>query len=141
MKVPIIVPLRVARHTWSSEIEKWDHLRVRLRSGGEPSCRMPNRENIPWIVEESGLPFDFDMVVVDELSSFKNPQAKRFKALMKERKKARRIVGLMGTPSSNGLMEYKFLDMGRCLGQFIGGYRTEYFRPDKMNGPGIYSIS
>ena len=78
-----------------------------------------NRENVPWLIEKSGLPFDYDMVVIDELSSFKNWQAKRFKALMKVRPRVKRIVGLTGTPSSNGLMdlfaEYKVLDMGERL--------------------------
>lgn len=102
-----------------------------------------NRENIGWLVEESGVPFDFDMLVIDELSSFKNHNTKRFKALMKVRPKVKRIVGLTGTPSSNGLMdlfaEFKLLDMGERLGRFIGQYRTNYFLPDKRNGQIIYS--
>lgn len=102
-----------------------------------------NRENIPWLIEKSGLPFDYDMVVIDELSSFKNWQAKRFRALMKVRPKVKRIVGLTGTPSSNGLMdlfaEYKILDMGERLGRFISQYRLDYFVPDQMNGPVVYS--
>ena len=96
-----------------------------------------------WLIEKSGLPFDYDMVVVDELSSFKNHQSKRFKALMKVRPKVHRIVGLTGTPSSNGLMdlfaEYKLLDKGERLGRFIGQYRERYFKPDKANGPIVYS--
>ena len=96
-----------------------------------------------WLVEKSGLPFDYDMVVVDELSSFKNWQAKRFKALMKVRPRVKRVVGLTGTPSSNGLMdlfaEYKILDMGQRLGRFIGQYRNAYFKPDKTNGHIVYS--
>ena len=83
------------------------------------------------------------MVVVDELSSFKNHEAKRFRAFMKVRPKVKRIVGLTGTPSSNGLMdlfaEFKLLDMGERLGRFIGAYRANFFRPDKMNGPIVYS--
>lgn len=102
-----------------------------------------NRENVQWLIEKSGIPFDFDMVVVDELSSFKNYQSKRFKALMKARPKVKRMVGLTGTPSSNGLMdlfaEFKLLDMGARLGRFIGQYRTAYFSPDKRNGQIIYS--
>ena len=89
------------------------------------------------------MPFDYDMVVIDELSSFKNWQAKRFKALMKVRPRVKRIVGLTGTPSSNGLMdlfaEYKVLDMGERLGRFISQYRVEYFVPDQTNGPIVYS--
>lgn len=128
-KVLIIAPLRVAKHTWSAEIQKWDQLRG-LRYSivvGTAAERMKalqadadiyiiNRENVPWLIEKSGLPFDYDMVVIDELSSFKNWQAKRFKALMKVRPRVKRIVGLTGTPSSNGLMdlfaEYKVLDIG-----------------------------
>lgn len=102
-----------------------------------------NRENVQWLVEKSGLKWDFDMLVIDELSSFKNPQAKRFKALMAVRGKVRRIVGLTGTPASNGLMdlfaEYKLLDKGERLGRFISRYRETYFRPDKTNGVVVYS--
>lgn len=155
-KVLVIAPLRVARNTWSAEIEKWEHLSDLIYSVavGTEKERMSaltskadvyiiNRENVQWMIESSGLPFDYDMVIVDELSSFKNHQAKRFKALMKERPKVQRIVGLTGTPSSNGLIdlfaEFKLLDMGERLGRFIGQYRTAYFKPDRMNGPIVYS--
>lgn len=155
-KVLIIAPLRVARNTWSDEIKKWDHLNgirysIAVGTAGERLTALKadadiyiiNRENVPWLIEDSGLPFDYDMVVVDELSSFKNWQAKRFKALMKVRPKIRRIVGLTGTPSSNGLMdlfaEFKILDMGERLGRFISQYRVNYFRPDRMNGPIVYT--
>ena len=155
-KVLIIGPIRVVTMSWPDEIKKWDHtsdLRYSVAVGTE-SERMAaleaqadlyliNRENVQWLVEKSGLPFDYDMVVVDELSSFKNWQAKRFKALMKVRPKVKRIVGLTGTPSSNGLMdlfaEYKLLDMGQRLGRFIGQYRNRYFVPDKTNGHVVYS--
>ena len=155
-KVLIIAPLRVARNTWSDEIEKWDHLKGLRYSivvgtaaerkkalAADADVFIINRENIPWLIDESGYPFDYDMVVVDELSSFKNWQAKRFKALMKVRPKVKRIVGLTGTPSSNGLMdlfaEFKVLDMGERLGRFISQYRTNYFKPDRMNGPIVYT--
>ena len=155
-KVLVVAPLRVARDTWSAEIEKWEHLRELRYSvavGTEQerisALRTPadiyiiNRENVQWLVEESGLPFDFDMAVIDELSSFKNHQSKRFKAFMKVRPKLKRIVGLTGTPASNGLMdlfaEFKLLDMGERLGRFIGQYRNAYFQPDKRNGMVIYS--
>lgn len=155
-KVLIIAPLRVARNTWSDEIKKWDHLngiRYSIAVGtaaerlaalkADADIYIINRENVPWLIEDSGLPFDFDCVVVDELSSFKNWQAKRFKALMKVRPKIRRIVGLTGTPSSNGLMdlfaEFKILDMGERLGRFISQYRVNYFKPDRMNGPIVYT--
>ena len=155
-RILVIAPLRVARNTWSDEIEKWDHLKHLQYSiaVGTESERLEalkqkadiyiiNRENLQWLIEKSGIPFDFDMVVIDELSSFKNHQAKRFKSLMKVRPKVKRIVGLTGTPSSNGLMdlfaEFKILDMGVRLGRFIGQYRSSYFKPDKMNGPIVYS--
>ncbi|MBQ8434906.1 MAG: DEAD/DEAH box helicase [Oscillospiraceae bacterium] len=153
-KVLIIGPLRVACDTWPAEIEKWEHLR-HLRYSvviGTPYERKAalntdadiyiiNRENVDWLV--SNTTFDYDMVVIDELSSFKNHQSKRFKALMKVRPKVKRIVGLTGTPASNGLMdlfaEFKLLDMGERLGRFIGQYRNEYFKPDKQNGYIVYS--
>ena len=100
-----------------------------------------NRENVQWLVENTR--FDYDMVVVDELSSFKNHQAKRFRSLMKVRPRVKRIVGLTGTPTANGLMdlwaEFRLLDMGERLGRFIGQYRSAYFVPDKMNGQIVYS--
>ena len=155
-KVLIIAPLRVARNTWSDEIKKWDHLQglrysIAVGTAAErikalkvdADIYIINRENVPWLIEESGLPFDYDMVVVDELSSFKNWNAKRFKALMKVRPKVKRIVGLTGTPSSNGLMdlfaEFKVLDMGERLGRFISQYRVNFFKPDRVNGPIVYS--
>ena len=155
-KVLVIAPLRVAKNTWSAEINKWDHLNDLKYSivVGTPAERknalkaaadiyIINRENIPWLTEYMGAAFDFDMVVIDELSSFKNYQAKRFKALMKARPSIKRIVGLTGTPSSNGLMdlfaEFKLLDMGERLGRFIGQYRNTYFMPDKRNGQVIFS--
>lgn len=155
-KVLIIGPLRVARTTWADEIQKWDHLsdlRYSIAVGTvserkaalakQADIYIINRENVQWLVEESGYPFDYDMVVVDELSSFKNHQTKRFKALLKVRPRVKRIVGLTGTPSSNGLMdlfaEFKLLDMGERLGRFIGQYRNTYFIPDKRNGQIIFS--
>ncbi len=155
-KILVVAPLRVARTTWSAEIGKWEHLnelQYSLVVGSEKErCAalakradlyIINRENIQWLIEKSGYVFDFDMLVIDELSSFKNHEAKRFKALMKVRPKVKRIVGLTGTPSSNGLIdlyaEFKLLDMGERLGRFIGSYRVNYFKPDKMNGPIVYS--
>ena len=155
-RVLVIAPLRVARDTWPAEIEKWDHLRpltyaVAVGTEGERRAALLkaadiciiNRENIPWLIEKSGVPFDFDTVIVDELSSFKNHQSKRFKALMQVRPKISRIVGLTGTPSSNSLMdlwaEFKILDLGQRLGRFIGMYRSAYFMPDKTNGAVVYS--
>lgn len=133
-RVLIIAPLRVARHTWPEEIEKWDHLKglrysVAVGTATERMAALQadadiyiiNRENIPWLIQDSGLPFDYDMVVIDELSSFKSWQSKRFRELMKVRPRVKRIVGLTGTPSSNGFMdlfaEFKILDMGERLVQ------------------------
>lgn len=155
-KTLIIAPLRVARDTWPAEIEKWDHLKglkYAVAIGTEKERKVAltqpadiyliNRENTQWLIEQSNLPFDYDMVVIDELSSFKSHRSKRFIALMKARPEIKRIVGLTGTPSSNGLMdlwaEFKILDMGRRLGRFIGQYREIYFKPDKRNGAIIYS--
>lgn len=155
-KVLVIAPLRVAKNTWTDEIKKWEHLSTltyslivgneneRLSALNEKAdIYIINRENVDWLVNKSGYKFDFDMVVIDELSSFKNHQSKRFKSLMKVRPLVKRIVGLTGTPSSNGLMdlfaEFKILDMGKRLGYFIGQYRNTYFKPDKTNGPIVYS--
>lgn len=155
-KVLVIAPLRVARDTWPSEIRKWDHLEeltysVAVGTEAERKTAMMrkasvyiiNRENVDWLVNKSGLPFDFDMVVIDELSSFKSWQAKRFKSLLKVRPYVKRIVGLTGTPSSNGLMdlwaEFRVLDLGKRLGRYITHYRNAYFTPDKRNGEVVFS--
>ena len=155
-KVLVIAPLRVARDTWPEEIQKWDHLHgltysVALGTETERKAALMqrasvfiiNRENVQWLIEVSGLPFDYDMVVIDELSSFKSYQAKRFRSLLKVRPKVNRIVGLTGTPSGNGLMdlwaEFRILDMGIRLGRFITRFRTTYFTPDKRNGQVVFS--
>ena len=155
-KVLIIAPLRVARDTWPNEIAKWDHLKILKTSVvvGNLKQRMEalkakadiyiiNRENVAWLIEESGTRFDYDMVVIDELSSFKNHKAKRFKALLGVRPCSDRIVGLTGTPAGNGLMdlwaEFRLLDYGKRLGRFITHYRNMYFVPDKHNGEVVFS--
>ncbi len=155
-KVLIVAPIRVAKVSWPDEIQKWDHLSelrysVAVGSKEERLSAMKadaeiyiiNRENLSWLIEESGLPMDFDMCVLDELSSFKNWQSKRFKSFMKLRPHLKRVIGLTGTPSSNGLMdlfaEFRCLDMGERLGRFIGQYRTSYFKPDRCNGNIVYS--
>ena len=155
-KVLIIAPLRVAVSTWPSEIRKWDHTRElqysvitgtaaerRAAMLSDADIYIINRENVQWLVEKSGLPFDYDMIVIDELSSFKSSSAKRFRALMKARPLAKRLVGLTGTPASNTLMdlwaEFRLLDMGKRLGKFISAYRANYFVPDQMNGWVVYS--
>ena len=155
-RVLVIAPLRVARDTWSAELQKWDHLHglnysVVVGSEAERKAALLrkadiyiiNRENVQWLIEKSGMPFHFDMVVIDELSSFKNHQSKRFKALMQMRPRIKRVVGLTGTPASNGLMdlwaEFKVIDLGKRLGRFITHYRQEYFVPDAMNGQIVYS--
>ena len=152
----IIAPLRVASQTWPAEIKKWDHLKCLSYSvavGTEKERKdalmkratlyIINRENVDWLVNKSGVLFDFDMVVVDELSSFKSYSAKRFKSLLKVRPTVKRIVGLTGTPSSNGLMdlwaEFRILDLGQRLGRYITHYRSAYFVPDKRNAEIIFS--
>ena len=154
-RVLVVCPLRV-RAVWANEIQHWDHLH-RLKytvAVGTEAERLSalkaqvdiyiiNRENVQWLIEKSGIPFDFDMVVVDELSSFKNYQSKRFKALMKARSKVKRIVGLTGTPSSNGLMdlwaEFRLLDMGKRLGRFITHYREAFFLPDRRSAQQVFT--
>ncbi len=155
-KVLVIAPLRVGRDTWPSEIEKWDHLKgltysvvIGTREERMAALRATadiyiiNRENVPWLVESSGISFDYDMVVIDELSSFKNYRARRFRSLMSVRGRVKRIVGLTGTPSSNGLMdlfgEMKVLDLGKRLGWYISYYRDRYFLPDKRNAQVVFT--
>lgn len=155
-KVLVIAPLRVARDTWPSEIQKWDHLKgltysVVVGTAAERKAALMrqadvyiiNRENVDWLVNKSGIPFRFDMIVIDELSSFKSYQAKRFKSLLKVRPFVKRIVGLTGTPSSNGLMdlwaEFRVLDLGKRLGRYITHYRNAFFTPDKRNAEIIFS--
>lgn len=155
-KVLVIAPLRVARDTWPAEINKWEHLKgleysvaigteqERLAALRKPaSVYLINRENVDWLVNKSGIPFNYDMVVIDELSSFKSYGAKRFKSLLKVRPRAKRIVGLTGTPSSNGLMdlwaEFRILDMGKRLGRYITHYRNSFFTPDKRNQQIVFS--
>ena len=155
-KVLVISPLRVARDTWPAEINKWDHLKGLSYSvvvGTEKeridalkkqsTVYIINRENVDWLVHKSGIPFHFDMVVIDELSSFKSYGAKRFKSLLKVRPSVKRIVGLTGTPSSNGLMdlwaEFRILDLGQRLGRYISHYRNTYFKPDKRNAQIVFS--
>lgn len=153
-KVLVIAPKRVAEDTWTQEAAKWDHLqdlRISRVLGSakerESALRTPadvyviNRENVPWLVDRGN--WDFDFVVIDELSSFKSPSAKRFKALRKVRKRIKRIVGLTGTPSPNGLIDLwpqlYLLDQGERLGKTLGGYRERYFLPDKRNAMVVYS--
>lgn len=153
-KVLIIAPLRVALTVWKQECDKWEqlkYLRCAIAIGSvserekalqsDADIYIINRENVEWLVKN--YPFDFDMVVVDELSSFKSHQSKRFRALRKVRPKLDRIVGLTGTPAPNGLMdlwaEINLLDMGERLGRYITRYRDEYFKPDKRNGAIVYS--
>jgi len=155
-KVLIIAPLRVAQSTWKDEIEKWDHLNLlrysivvgdekeRLKALKQNSdIYIINRENVDWLVTKSVIDFNFDMLVIDELSSFKSHTSKRFKSLLKIRPYFERVVGLTGTPSSNGLVdlwaEFRVLDLGERLGRYITHYRNEYFLPDKRNGAVIFS--
>lgn len=151
-KVLVIAPKRVAENTWPSEIGKWEHLsglRYSVVTGTkkqreeavkkQADIYIINRENVPWLVENGH--FRFDMIVIDELSSFKSPKAQRFKALKKVRPMASRVVGLTGTPGN--LMdlwaEIGILDMGQRLGRFLGGYRDRFFVPDKRNREVVFS--
>lgn len=153
-RVLVIAPLRVARDTWPAELEKWDHLKLlkcavavgteaerRAAIAEDAPITIINRENIPWLVEN--IEWRWDMVVIDELSSFKSHSSKRFKELLKVRPFIKRIVGLTGTPSPNGLMdlwaEYRLLDLGVRLGRFITPFRNMYFRPDKQSGYVVFS--
>lgn len=155
-RVLVVAPLRVARDTWPAEIEKWEHLKYMTYSvvvGTEEERKQAlfknalvyiiNRENVDWLVNKSGVPFRFDMVVIDELSSFKSHTSKRFKSLLKVRPHIKRIVGLTGTPSGNGLMdlwaEFRLLDMGKRLGRYISHYREAFFEPDKKNQMMVFS--
>ena len=152
--VLVVAPLRVARDTWPEEIRKWDHLKEltcsvvvgtvaerRRALQQDAEIYIVNRENLAWLYENSRL--DFDMVILDELSSFKNHQSKRFRAMKALRPRVKRIVGLTGTPSGNGLMdlwaEFRILDMGKRLGRYISQYQNLYFQPDKHNGMVVYS--
>ena len=152
-KALVIAPLRVARSTWPTEAGKWDHLKdldvsvivgdVKARIAALNASSLiyvVNRENVKWLIEyyeKNGLRWDFDCVVIDELSSFKNYQSQRFKWLRKVRPFVKRWIGLTGTPTSNGLMdlwaEIGILDGGERLGRFIGRFRESYFKPGSMN--------
>ena len=152
-KTLVIAPLRVARDTWPAEILKWDHLHdldcavivgdAKTRKAAVNASALiyiVNRENVKWLVEyyeKNGLRWDFDCIVIDELSSFKNYQSQRFKWLRKVRPFVKRWIGLTGTPTSNGLMdlwaEIGILDGGERLGRFIGRFRDSYFKPGSMN--------
>ena len=155
-RVLIIAPFRVARDTWPAEIAKWDHLdgltvavavgtkQDRLNAlAASAMVTIINRENIPWLVNQLGGSWPFDMVIIDELSSFKNHRAKRFTALVKMRPHVKRWVGLTGTPASNGLMDvwaqFRLLDGGERLGRFITRYRERWFVPDKRNGMQVFT--
>lgn len=155
-KVLVVAPLRVGLISWPDELKKWEHLHFlkssivigtemeRLRAlKAKSDIYIINRENLEWLVTKSGYKFDFDTVVIDELSSFKNGRSKRHKALMTIRPYVKRIIGLTGTPAGNGLMdlwaEFKCLDYGSRLGRFITRYREEYFLPDKRNGMVVFS--
>lgn len=155
-KVLVIAPIRVARDTWPEEIKKWDHLagltvspitgtakQREAAANRRADIYTIGRENIPWLVKHHGGRWPYDMVIIDELSSFKNPQAKRFKALKKVRPKIHRIVGLTGTPAPNSLLDiwapFRLIDNGERLGRFITHYRDQYFTPGRRNGAVVYN--
>jgi len=153
-KILVIAPKRVAEDTWPKELKKWEHLTgltYSLVLGSKKqreealqkkaAIYIINRENVAWLVEN--YKWDFDTIVIDELSSFKSNKAQRFKALKKVRPKVQRVIGLTGTPAPNSLLDLwpqmYLLDMGERLGRFIGGYRDRFFKPDKRNKDIIYS--
>lgn len=153
-RILVIAPKRVAEDTWPKELSKWEHLSgldatlvMGTQAEREAALHQQtflyiiNRENVSWLV--ANHPWDFDMVVIDELSSFKSNQAQRFKAMKKVRPLISRIVGLTGTPAPNSLLdlwpEMYLMDMGQRLGRFIGGFRDRFFTPDKRNREIIYS--
>lgn len=155
-KALIIAPLRVARDTWPAEIKKWDHLKnlTYTIAVGDKKTRedaintnaditIINRENIPWLVNHLENNWDYDTVIIDELSSFKSPQSQRFKALKKVRNHITRIIGLTGTPAPNSLEDiwapFRLIDEGQRLGKYITHYRNNYFLPDKRNGQRIFT--
>ncbi|WP_408920861.1 SNF2-related protein [Corynebacterium marquesiae] len=155
-KVLVIAPIRVARDTWPAEIHKWDHLdgltvspiigtakQREAAANRRADIYTIGRENIPWLVKHHGNRWPYDMVIIDELSSFKNPQAKRFKALKKVRPKIHRIVGLTGTPAPNSLLDiwapFRLIDNGQRLGKYITHYRDQYFTPGRRNGTVVYN--
>lgn len=153
-RILVIAPKRVAADTWPKELTKWEHLKgldasLVMGTQAEREAALQrqtflyiiNQENVSWLVEN--YHWDFDMVVIDELSSFKSNQAQRFKALKKVRPLVSRIVGLTGTPAPNSLLDLwpqmYLMDMGQRLGRFIGGFRERFFTPDKRNREIIYS--
>lgn len=157
-KVLVIAPKKVAESTWAREKDKWDHLNLlristvlgseakRIKALNTPAdLYVINRENVPWLVEHYKNAWPFDMVIVDEFSSFKNHQAKRFKALSWVRPHIKRIVGLTGTPAPNGLLDLwaqvYLLDSGERLGKTIGGFRERYFEPDQRNRDRVFSYA
>ena len=153
-RVLVIAPKRVAEDTWPKELAKWDHLKgltYSLVMGSEKQRRealqkraflyIINRENVAWLVDN--CPWNFDTIVIDELSSFKSSKAQRFRALKKVRPLVKRVIGLTGTPSPNSLIDLwpqiYLLDMGQRLGRFITHYRERFFVPDKRNREMVYS--
>ena len=154
-RVLVIAPLMTARHVWPAEIAKWDHTRhlrtsLILGSASEREAALRksadvyvvNRENVQWLVDFYGPRWPFCTVVADELSSFKNRQAKRWKALRRARPGIRRFWGLTGTPAPNGLMDLwaqmHLVDRGERLGRYIGPYRERYFSPGRRSGHVVY---
>ena len=155
-RVLVIAPKSVAENTWTSECAKWDHLahlrvsvvmgdeRHRIRALETPAdLYVINRDNVVWLTEHYGAQWPFDTVIIDESSSFKNPQARRFKALRKVRPMIRRMVLLTGTPSPNGHMDLWsqmwLIDMGQRLGRTLTSYRSKYFKPGRSNGHTVYN--
>jgi SNF2 family DNA or RNA helicase len=152
----VIAPLRVGQNVWPQEMRQWDSFhnltcavaigteKQRLAALAEGAdVTVINRENVAWLVEKSGAVLDFDVLVIDEMSSFKSHRSQRFKALNMARHRFSRVIGLTASPASNGLLDlwaqFRLLDFGKRLGRFIGKFRDAYFDPDKRNGMVVYS--
>lgn len=153
--VLVIAPKRVAEYTWARECGKWEHLRhlrvsrimgtVKQRQDAltvPADLYVVNRENVVWLIEQVGKQWPFRIVVIDELSSFKSAQAKRWKSLRRVRGRIQRIIGLTGTPRPNGLddlwAEIYLLDQGERLGKTLTRFRQQYLVPEKYNGHVVY---
>jgi SNF2 family DNA or RNA helicase len=155
----VVAPKKVTQVTWTDEIKNWAHLQDltisvidgdvkhrRAAMAKKADIYAVSRDNIVWLVTEyGGIKLPFDMVVIDELSSFKNHASKRFRAMKRVRKFIPRVVGLTGTPSPNGLIDLfaqmYLIDEGERLGKTITGYRDRFFRPDKRNGDIVYTYA
>jgi SNF2 family DNA or RNA helicase len=158
-KALVIAPKRVAESVWPNEINNWTHLKhlkISVITGTEKQRKKAlfakadiytiSRDNIAWLCGQfGGYRLPFDMLILDELSSFKNPNAVRFKALKQVQPSFKRVIGLTGTPAPNGLIDLwsqlYLIDQGARLGKYISNYRSEFFSPGKSNGHIVYKYN